>query len=126
MESSVIAAIISMIGAGLLGMFGYSIRHIGAKINTLEERLNAKIDKLEERLNTRIDKLEERLNTRIDKLEEKVDNLAVELRSEINTLKVGLVKIATTQAEHSVKLQHMMEHGEGISALEGAVFGAVT
>ena len=122
MESSVIAAIISVIGAGLLGMFGYFIRHIGAKIDRLEEKIDTKIDKLEERLNTRIDGLE----ARIARLEEKVDNLAVELRSEINTLKVGLVKIATTQEEHSVKLQHMMGHGERISALEGAVFGAGT
>ena len=122
MESSVIAAIINAIGVGLLGGVGFFMQRMHADIRGLSVQINTRIHQLEESLNARIDKLE----TRIDKLEEKVDNLAVELRSEINTLKVSLGNIATTQAEHSTKLQHMMGHGERISALEGAVFGAGT
>ena len=101
MEPTVIATIISVFGAGLLGMIGWFIRSVRADIQNLGTQLN----------------------TKIDKLDEKVDNLAGELRSKINALEVGVAAIAATQAEHGIKLQHMMGHGERISALEGATFG---
>ena len=75
-------------------------------------KLDTKIDKLDEKVNTKIDKLDEKVNTKIDKLDEKV-----------NTLTASVAAIAATQAEHGSKLQHMMGHGERISALEGATFG---
>lgn len=112
MESSVTATIITLLGTGLIVGLGYFMKR-------LVHGIEAKIDKLEASLTAKIDKVE----ARVDKLEEKVDGLAVELRSEITDLKVGLAEIAATQQEHSAKLQHMMGHGERISALEGAVFG---
>ena len=112
MEPSVIEVIITILGGGLLGMFGWFIRIVRADIQTLGTQLN-----------TKIDKLDENINTKIDKLEKKVDNLAGELRSKINALEMGVAAIAATQAEHGIKLQHMMGHGERISAIEGATFG---
>ena len=52
------------------------------------------------------------VGTKIDKLDEKV-----------NTLTATVAAIAATQAEHGKKLEHMMGHGERISALEGVTFG---
>ena len=63
------------------------------------------------------------VSTKIDKLEKKVDNLAGELRSKINALTASVAAVAATQAEHGIKLQHMMGHGERISGAEGATFG---
>ena len=108
MESSVLVAIISVGGAGLIAGLGYFMKH-------LVDGIGAKIDKLEKDLNARIDKLDESLNARIDKLEAKVDKL----EEDLTALKVSVAKIATTQQEHSAK-----GHGERISALEGATFGA--
>ena len=148
MESSVIAAIISVIGAGLLGGFGYSMQRLHVKIDGLEERIDKKIDEkidgleeridkkidekidgLEERFNVRIDGLNariDRLEVRIDRLEVKVDNLAVELRSELNLLKLAVGKVEFTQAHHSTQLEQIMSYGERIGRLEQAVFGAET
>ena len=112
MEPTVIATIISVFGGAVIGLFIYFIRSVSTKI-----------DKLDEKVNTKIDKLDEKVDTKIDKLEKKVDNLAGELCSKINALEVGVAAIAATQAEHGIKLQHMMGHGERISALEGATFG---
>ena len=52
------------------------------------------------------------VGTKIDKLDEKV-----------NALTATVAAMAATQAEHGKKLDHMMGHGERISALEGANFG---
>ena len=93
------------------------------KIDKLDAKINTKIDKLDAKVDTKIDKLDAKVNTKIDKLDEKVDNLAGELRSKINALEVGVAAIAATQAEHGIKLQHMMGHGERLSAIEGATFG---
>ena len=133
MESSVIAAIISVIGAGLLGGFGYFARHLGAKIDNLDKKIDTKIDNLDKKIDTKINKLEERFNARIDglevriqRLEEKVDNLAVELRLEINSLKLAVGKIEFTQAHHSSQLEQITSYGERIGRLERAVFDAET
>ena len=95
MESSVVVAIISVVGAGLIAGLGYFMKH-------LVDGIGAKIDRLE----ARVDRLEEGLND----------------------LRVVVAKIAATQQDHSAKLQHMMDHmmshGERISALEVATFGA--
>ena len=122
METTVIATIITVLGTGLLAGFGYFMKH-------LVDGIAVKIDKLEAGLNAKIDKLE----AKVDKLEAKVDNLADELRSDINelrsdinTLQVSVAKIETTLQEHGTKLQHMMNHGERISALEGATFSTAT
>ena len=119
MESTLTTTIILGIGAGLFAGLGYFVKR-------LADDIVARIDELDERLNDRIDRLEariDRLEARIDRLEAKVDDLATELRSEITELKVALTKIVTTQDEHSAKLLHMMNQGERISALEGAVSG---
>ena len=123
MELSVIVEIISVIGTVVVCVCGYFLRDVRTKIDKLDAKINTKIDKLDEKIDTKIDKLDAKVNTKIDKLDEKVDNLAGELRSKINALEVGVAAIAATQAEHGIKLQHMMGHGERLSAIEGATFG---
>ena len=123
MELSVIVEIISVIGTVVVCVCGYFLRDVRTKIDKLDAKINTKIDKLDAKVDTKIDKLDAKVNTKIDKLDEKVDNLAGELRSKINALEVGVAAIAATQAEHGIKLQHMMGHGERLSAIEGATFG---
>ena len=97
MEPSVIVGIISVIGTIVVFVCGYFLRDVSTKIDKLDKK---------------IDKLDEKVNTKIDKLDGKV-----------NTLTANVAAIAATQAEHGSKLQHMMGHGERISALEGVTFG---
>ena len=134
MEPSVIVEIISVIGTVVVCVCGYfirsvraDIRNLGVQINTkidkLDEKVNTKIDKLDEKVNTKIDKLDEKVNTKIDKLDEKVNTKIDELDEKVGSLTASVAAIAATQAEHGIKLQHMMGHGERISALEGATFG---
>ena len=112
MEPTVIATIISVTGTIVVSLCGYFMWDVRTKIDKLDKKFDTKIDKLDEKVNTKIDKLDEKVNTKIDKLDEKV-----------NTLTASVAAIAATQAEHGSKLQHMMGHGERISALEGATFG---
>ena len=97
MEPSVVETI-SIFGGAALLLFGYFIRSVGTKIDKLDKK---------------VDKLDEKVEKKIDKLDEKV-----------NTLTATVAAIAATQAEHGKKLEHMMGHGERISALEGTNFGA--
>ena len=98
MESSVNTVIISVLGAGLIGMFGYFLRRITSDIQSLGARLEKRIDKLETAVG--------------------------EMRSDIGTLRENVAAIAATQAEHGLQLGRMLEHGERIAALEGATFTA--
>ena len=119
MELSVIVEIISVIGTLVVCVCGYFLRDVSTKIDKLDE----KVDKLDEKVDTKIDKLDEKVNTKIDKLDEKVNTKIDKLDEKVNTLTASVAAIAATQAEHGSKLQHMMGHGERISALEGATFG---
>ena len=134
MELSVIVEIISVIGTLVVFVCGYfirsvraDIRNLGVQVNTkidkLDEKVNTKIDKLDKKVDTKIDKLDEKVNTKIDKLDEKVNTKIDKLDEKVNTLTASVAAIAATQAEHGIMLQHMMGHGERISALEGATFG---
>ena len=123
MEPTVIATIISVFGGAVIGLFIYFIRSVSTKIDKLDEKVNTKIDKLDEKVNTKIDKLDEKVNTKIDKLDEKVNTKIDKLDEKVGLLTAGVAAIAATQAEHGIKLERMMGHGERISALEGATFG---
>ena len=129
MEPSVIETI-SIFGGAALLLFGWFIRSVGKKIDQLDKKvdrldtkIDTKIDKLDEKVGSKIDKLDEKVNTKIDKLDEKVNTKIDKLDGKVNTLTASVAAIAATQAEHGSKLQHMMGHGERISALEGATFG---
>ncbi len=141
MEPSVIATI-SIFGGAVLILFGWFIRSvgtkldkkvdrldtkIGSKIDKLDTKVGSKIDKLDTKIGTKIgtkiDKLDEKIGTKIDKLDEKVGTKIDKLDEKVGTLTASVAAIAATQAEHGIMLQHMMEHGERISALEGASFG---
>ena len=145
MEPSVIVEIISVTGTVVVFVCGYFIRSVradirnlgvqvntkidkldekvGSKIDKLDEKVGSKIDKLDEKVNAKIDKLDEKVNAKIDKLDEKVNAKIDKLDGKVNTLTASVAAIAATQAEHGSKLQHMMGHGERISALEGVTFG---
>ena len=152
MEPSVIATI-SIFGGAVLILFGWFIRSVGTKLDKKVDRLDTKIgskidkldtkvgskidkldtkigskigtkiDKLDTKIGTKIDKLDEKVGSKIDKLDEKVGTKIDKLDTKVGTLTASVAAIAATQAEHGIMLQHMMEHGERISALEGASFG---
>ena len=123
MEPTVIATIISVTGTIVVSLCGYFMWDVRTKIDKLDKKFDTKIDKLDEKVNTKIDKLDEKVNTKIDKLDEKVNTKIDKLDEKVNTLTASVAAIAATQAEHGIKLQHMMGHGERISALEGVTFG---
>ncbi len=115
MEPTVIATIISVLGAAVLGLFIYFIHTVRAEIQGVRAEIQgvrAEIQAEIQGVRAEIYSLGVQVNTRIDKLEERVGSLAA-----------SVAAIAATQAEHGVKLEHMLSHGERISALEGAVFG---
>ena len=103
------AAIIGVLGAGLLGLLGVFLQAIRSDLRALGERMDARFAASETRLLTRIQEGEDRLLARIQPLE-----------TDLGEVKERLARIEATQAEHGHLLVHMMGHGERIAALEGA------
>ena len=132
------AAIIGVLGAGLLGLLGIFLQAIRSDIRALGERMDlrfeetetrllARIQQGEERLLVRIQQGEERLLARIEEGEERLSARAGSLetawermKTDLSEVKERLARIEATQAEHGRLLAHMMGHGERIAALEGA------
>ena len=132
------AAIIGVLGAGLLGLLGIFLQAIRSDIRALGERMDlrfeesetrllARIQQGEERLLVRIQQGEERLLARIEEGEERLSARAGSLetawermKTDLGEVKERLARIEATQAEHGRLLAHMMGHGERIAALEGA------
>ena len=132
------AAIIGVLGAGLLGLLGIFLQAIRSDIRALGERMDlrfeetetrllARIQQGEERLLVRIQQGEERLLARIEDGEERLSARAGSLetawermKTDLSEVKERLARIEATQAEHGRLLAHMMGHGERIAALEGA------
>lgn len=127
MEPAVIAAVISVTGAGLLGGVGFFLQRLDKKF----DRLDQKIDRLDQKFDQRLEAFEERINlkvdgleSRIEKLEGSVEALGVELRSELASLKLAVGKIEFAQDHHSEQLALIAGYSERIARLEGAVFNA--
>ena len=132
------AAIIGVLGAGLLGLLGLFLQAIRSDIRALGERMDlrfeesetrllARIQQGEERLLVRIQEGEDRLLARIEEGEERLSARAGSLetawermKTDLSEVKERLTRIEATQAEHGRLLAHMMGHGERIAALEGA------
>ena len=132
------AAIIGVLGAGLLGLLGVFLQAIRSDIRALGERMDlrfeesetrllARIQQGEERLLVRIQEGEDRLLARIEEGEERLSARAGSLetawermKTDLGEVKERLTRIEATQAEHGRLLAHMMGHGERIAALEGA------
>ena len=103
------AAIIGVLGAGLLGLLGVFLQAIRSDLRALGERMDARFAASETRLLSRMQEGEDRLLARIQPLE-----------ADLGEVKERLARIEATQAEHGRLLAHMMGHGERIAALEGA------
>ncbi len=103
------AAIIGVLGAGLLGLLGIFLQAIRSDLRALGERMDARFEASETRLLARIQEGEDRLLARIQPLE-----------ADLGEVKERLARIEATQVEHGRLLAHMMSHGERIAALEGA------
>ena len=103
------AAIIGVLGAGLLGLLGVFLQAIRSDLRALGERMDARFAASETRLLTRIQEGEDRLLARIQPLE-----------ADLGEVKERLARIEATQAAHGQLLVQMMSHGERIAALEGA------
>ena len=107
METTVITTIITVMGVATITMLGYFMQSVRAEMR----RLGECIDRLDEKTDTRFDALEAKTDKRFGVLEEKV-----------NALTASVAAIAATQTAHGNKLNHMVNLGERISAVEGAVF----
>ena len=100
------AAIIGVLGAGLLGLLGAFLQAIRSEIRALGERLDRRIQALETATRNELGTLKDDLGT---------------VKDDLGTVKERLAAIEATQAEHGRLLERMMGHGERIAALEGAV-----
>ena len=88
------AAIIGVLGAGLLGLLGIFLQAIRSDLRSLGERMDARLEVLEKALG--------------------------QAKNHLGEVKERLAAIEATQAEHGRLLARMMDHGERTAALEGA------
>ncbi|MCQ3813938.1 MAG: hypothetical protein KTU85_05910 [Acidimicrobiia bacterium] len=107
METTVTTTIISVMGVATITMLGYFMQSVRTEMCRLGER----IDRLDAKTDARFDALDAKTDKRFGVLDEKV-----------NALTASVAAIAATQAAHGNKLNHIVNLGERISAVEGAVF----
>lgn len=88
------AAIIGVLGTGLLGMLGFFLQAIRSDLRALSERMDAGF-----------------VASRND---------LGEVKDVLGDVQQRLAAIEATQAEHGRLLARMADHGERIAALEGA------
>ena len=136
METTVTTTIISVMGVATITMLGYfmqsvrtemrnmraDMRHLGQRIDRLDEKTDKRFDALEAKTDKRFDALEAKTDKRFDALDEKTDKRYGVLDEKVNALTASVAAIAATQAAHGNKLNHIVNLGERISAVEGAVF----
>ena len=114
------AAIIGVLGAGLLGLLGIFPQAIRSDLRALGERMDARFAASETRLLTRIQEGEDRLLARIQEGEDRLLARMQPLEADLGEVKERLARIEATQEAHGQLLVQMMSHGERIAALEGA------
>ena len=110
METTVITTIITVMGVATITMLGYFMRSVRTEMRNMRAEMQ------DIRTDIRY------LGERIDRLDEKTDKRFGVLEEKVNALTASVAAIAATQAAHGNKLNHMVNLGERISAVEGAVF----
>ena len=109
MDMSATAAVISVLGVGLLGLLGYFLQALRADIR----RLDGRIDGLE------VAHREEMAALATAHREE-----MTEIRKTLGEIKAILASHTATLAAHGKQLERVMGHGERIATLEGALSAA--
>ncbi len=102
MDMSATAAVISVLGVGLLGLLGYFLQALRADIR---------------RLDGRIDRLEVAHREEMGALRGET----AEIKETLGEIKAILASHTATLAAHGKQLERVMGHGERIAALEGAL-----
>ena len=103
MNTAVISSIIGTVGAAFIAVLIFYLQGLRDDIRALETRLGERIGGVESGLRAE-------LGGRLDKVE-----------SRLGRVEESLVRIETVQEKHGRKLDGIADHGERISALEGAV-----
>ena len=109
MDMSATAAVISVLGVGMLGLLGYFLQALRADIR----RLDGRIDRLE------VAHREEMAALATAHREEMAG-----IRETLGEIKEILASHTATLAAHGKQLERVMGHGERIAALEGALSAA--
>jgi len=107
---TVAEAIIGVLGAGILGLLGFSLSVIKSDLRALGTRLDrneAILVKVLERL-TKIETVQEEYGRRLTRIEATLEEHGRRL-----------ARIEATLEEHGRLLTSMADHGERITALEG-------
>ena len=94
------AAIIGVLGAGLLGLLGVFLQAIRSDLRAPGERMDARFAASETRLLTRIQEGEDRLLERIQDGEDRLLARIQPLETDLGEVKERLARIEATQAEH--------------------------
>ena len=113
MNTAVISSIIGTVGAAFIAVLIFYLQGLRDDIRALGGRIDGVESGLRSDLGGRIDAMESGLRSdlggRIDAME-----------SRLGRVEESLIRIETVQEEHGRKLDGIADHGERISALEGA------
>ena len=132
MNTAVISSIIGTVGAAFIAVLIFYLQGLRDDVRALETRLGERIGGVETSLGERIGGVETSLGERIGGVEtrlgERIGGVETSLGERIGGVETRLgrveeilVRIETVQEEHGRKLDGIADHGERISALEGAV-----
>ena len=121
MNTAVISSIIGTVGAAFIAVLIFYLQGLRDDVRALETRLGERIGGVETSLGERIGGVETRLGERIGGVETRLGERIGGVETRLGRVEESLVRIETVQEEHGRKLDGIADHGERISALEGAV-----
>ena len=120
MDSTVIAAIISVLGAGFLAMLGVFMRGMRNDIRTLQSELRADLRSEIASLRSEIAELRADLRSEIADLRTEMRAEFAAVRADIAQLQQAVARLEGITSEHSRQISRFADYGERITALEAA------
>jgi len=102
MDMSATAAVISVLGIGFLALLGYFLQGLRADVR----RLDSRIDRLETAHREEMAAIRDEMSA---------------IKETLGEIKAILASHSATLAAHGRQLERLMDHGERLAALEGAL-----
>ena len=113
MNTAVIASIISVVGAGFIGVLVVFLQAIRADIAGLRKTMDSGLAGLRKTM-----------DSGLAGLREHTDAGLAGLRTDMTDVKESLARIEATQEAHGKQLAQMVDHGERIATIEATLAAA--
>ena len=124
MNTAVIASIISVVGAGFIGVLIVFLQAIRADISDLRKDTSSGFASLRKDTESGLADLRKDTESGFAGLRKDTESSIADLRKDMTEVKESLARIESTQEAHGKQLALMADHDERIAAIESTLSAA--